>query len=452
MKKKTFFLRQFLFIGLLLLTLASTSFADRVLSFPEKFQEHSQWDWAGSSQAVLDYYGTLPSQCVIANWAWSKNDCCGNDTFKWNHVCNQANYMYGTSKSLQAILTHWGVNSNARDYALAQNTVVSEIDAKRPFVMRFEWTGSGGHFLDGYGIKGDSLFYMDPWPGNGYTISLYNWVVSSSDHTWTQTLQLTRNPYGRDEIVGIWDVSGIWYMNLGNNSDAQTYNSVPHGAIAVGDVTGDGRADIVACWNSGLWYQNGATLDWTKVYNVAPGKVAVGDITGDGRAEIIGTWNNGIWYRNLAAGSWMQTYTYVPNGAIAIGDVTGDGRADIVACWNTGLWYQNGATLGWTQVYNIAPGKVAVGDITGDGRAEIIGTWNSGIWYRNLAAGSWTQMYSHVPSGPIAAGDVTGDGRADVVSCWDSGLWYQNGTTLGWTQLSFLSAPYKLAVGNITGD
>ena len=447
MEKKTYVLRQFLLIGLLLLTLTSTGFADRVLSFPEKFQEHSQWCWAGSGQAVLDYYGAFPSQCSIANWAWGRNDCCGNATFNWDHTCNNPNSMYGTSGSLQAILTNWGVNSNARSYALSQNTVVSEINAKRPFVMRFGWTGGGGHFLDGYGIMGNSLYYMDPWPGNGYTISLYDWVVSAGDHSWSHTLQLTTNSRGKDEIVGTWD--GIWYRNLGNNSWTHTYNAVPNGAISAGDVTNDGRDDIITCWNSGLWYQSGATLGWGQVYNLAPTKVAAGDVTGDGRDEIIGTWN-GIWYRNVGAGSWTQTYTYVPNGAIAAGDVTGDGRADIVTIWTSGLWYQNGATLGWTQVYSLAPGKVAVGDITGDGRDEIIGTWN-GIWYRNLATGSWSQMYTGVPSGPIAAGDVTGDGRADVVSCWGSGLWYQNGATWGWT-LVFNSAPGKLAVGNITGD
>jgi hypothetical protein len=58
-------------------------------------------------------------------------------------------------------------------------------------------------------------------------------------------------------------------------------SSVPSGPIAVGDVTGDGRADVVSCWPSGLWYQDGATLGWTKVYSTAPSKLAIGDITGD---------------------------------------------------------------------------------------------------------------------------------------------------------------------------
>ncbi len=61
--------------------------------------------------------------------------------------------------------------------------------------MRFGWTSGGGHFLDGFGYDNDGqyLHYMDPWPGNGYTLSLYSWVVSSSNHNWTHTLQVTTN-------------------------------------------------------------------------------------------------------------------------------------------------------------------------------------------------------------------------------------------------------------------
>jgi hypothetical protein len=87
----------------------------------------------------------------------------------------------------------------------------------------------------------------------------------------------------RDEIMGTggtWS-SGIWYYNLATMTWSKPFGSTPSGPIAVGDVTGDGKADMVSCWPSGLWYQNGATLAWTNVYSVAPSQVAVGDITGN---------------------------------------------------------------------------------------------------------------------------------------------------------------------------
>ena len=286
-----------------------------------------------------------------------------------------------------------------------------------------------------------SVFMLDGSTGTlGKNAALSVWPVRGGHHK-------------RDEIMGAggnWS-SGIWYYNLATNAWSKPYGYTPSGPIAIGDVNGDGKGEMVSCWPSGLWYQNGATLGWTKVFGTAPSKVAAGDITGDGRAEIIGTWNSGIWYWNPATSGWTQMYNYVPSGPIAAGDVTGDGRADGVSCWPSGLWYQDGATLGWTKVFGTAPSKVAAGDITGDGRAEIIGTWSSGIWYWNPATSGWTQMYNYVPSGPIAAGDVTGDGRADGVSCWPSGLWYQDGATLGWTKV-YSVAPSKIAVGDIPGN
>jgi hypothetical protein len=169
---------------------------------------------------------------------------------------------------------------------------------------------------------------------------------------------------GRAEIIGTWN--GIWNRNLAAGSWTQMFNYVPDGGIAAGDFSGDGRADVASIWASGLWYQNGATLAWTKVYGFPPSKLAAGDTTGDGRAEIVGTWNDGIWYRNLAAGTWTHMYAGIPTGMIAAGDVSGDGRADVVSIWGSGLWYQNGRTLGWTRVYSFPPASIAVGNITGN--------------------------------------------------------------------------------------
>jgi len=168
------------------------------------------------------------------------------------------------------------------------------------------------------------------------------------------------------EIIGTWS-SGIWYYNVENSNWTKMYPSAPIGPIAVGDVTGDGKADVISCWASGLWYQNGDTLGWTKVYGgTNPSYLAAGDITGDGRAEIVGTWSSGIWYYNLANSTWTKMYPSAPIGPIAVGDVTGDGQADVISCWASGLWFQDGATLGLTKVYSVAPSKIAVGDITGN--------------------------------------------------------------------------------------
>ena len=88
---------------------------------------------------------------------------------------------------------------------------------------------------------------------------------------WSSGMSFNVSPfsYSRDEIIGTWS-SGIWYYNTATSHWTKMYSNTPSGPIAVGDVTGDGKADVISCWSSGLWYQNGATLGWTKVWDIAP--------------------------------------------------------------------------------------------------------------------------------------------------------------------------------------
>jgi hypothetical protein len=167
----------------------------RTLSVPLTTQEHSQWCWAGSSKAVLSYYwANYPSQCQIVNWAYGLNYACGNAVFDWNSTANQPNSMYGSNGSVQNILAHWSVPNTAVTSALSWNTVVSDINANRPFVIRYGWTGGGGHIMVGRGYEtynGTNYVYiMNPWPGEGQTYRTYASAVNASDHAWTHTQRM----------------------------------------------------------------------------------------------------------------------------------------------------------------------------------------------------------------------------------------------------------------------
>ena len=167
----------------------------RTLSVPLTTQEHSQWCWAGSSKAVLSYYSAnYPSQCQIVNWAYGLNYACGNSTFDWNSAANQPNSMYGTPGSVQNILSNWGVPNTAINNYLSWNTVVADINANRPFVIRYGWTGGGGHIMVGRGYETyngvNYVYIMNPWPGEGQTYRTYASAVSASDHNWTHTQRM----------------------------------------------------------------------------------------------------------------------------------------------------------------------------------------------------------------------------------------------------------------------
>lgn len=166
--------------------------SDVTLTVPERIQEFSNWCWAGTSEAVLNYYGETPSQCEIANFAWNTTKCCIASTNFYDRLkgCNKANFLYGGNGSIDAILANWGVDSVGTDVPMNWTDSISELDNDNPFFMRWGWSSGGGHFLVGYGYisSGSYLKYMDPWPGEGYTTSLFTYVVSASDHDWTHTL------------------------------------------------------------------------------------------------------------------------------------------------------------------------------------------------------------------------------------------------------------------------
>lgn len=189
---------QRLLFAVVLSSLSSLAMAGsgyKYLDLTEEMQQHSNWCWAASSVDVLKFYGkTGSSQCGVVNWAYGRSDACTSAPFNWNSYANTSNSMYGSNSSIQGILRNGGVNSTGYAYASSWNTVVSDVNAGRPFVMRFGWYGGGGHFIVGYGyydLQGtQTIGYMNPWPGEGYTWSNYSWTVSAAyDHSWTHTLR-----------------------------------------------------------------------------------------------------------------------------------------------------------------------------------------------------------------------------------------------------------------------
>lgn len=154
------------------------------LNVPLRVQEHSQWCWAGSSQMVLNFFGKTPSQCAEVNYAKGINYACGNSTFNWNSYANQPN----TTNSISYILNGWGVSSSVVG-VLSQSNSTSRINANRPYVILWQWTGGGGHFVvvKGYTNNGATLYINDPWPGNGAYARTYAATKSASDRYWYNT-------------------------------------------------------------------------------------------------------------------------------------------------------------------------------------------------------------------------------------------------------------------------
>lgn len=166
----------------LFLSLGWAGFASAtVLNVPQRYQEKDQWCWAGVSQALLEYYGTFWTQTQIAQYGTG-----GVNSWNWLW----GNYYFGDGvnrRGIDMILSYFaGLPTYGTSSSLPKSTVESEINSRKPFVIRWGWDSGGGHFVVGKGIEGNSLYLMDPWYGP--TINTYEWVVRGGSHTWTHTL------------------------------------------------------------------------------------------------------------------------------------------------------------------------------------------------------------------------------------------------------------------------
>ena len=174
----------------------------QVLSVAETFQEHNEWCWDASSACVLNYYGNVQTQCDIANYAWTRSDCCANDTFAWQHPCNNPNYLYSwiASGTVQDVLSNFGgIVSNGSGGSISLSEIQTDINNEEPFIFLWQWSTTGGHILVGHGVLGNTVYYMDPWPGEGFHFATYPWMQNGTGdegtHTWSETLELVSPPF-----------------------------------------------------------------------------------------------------------------------------------------------------------------------------------------------------------------------------------------------------------------
>jgi len=159
----------------------------------------------------------------------------------------------------------------------------------------------------------------------------------------------------------------------------------------VADLDGDGRLDVVTVDQGQLhgWGQSADgrfLLRWSSPLGPSPSGIAVGDVTGDGRAEIVVgdlAAPEGITVLSGADGQPRATVPVInwPPLAVATGDIDGDTVGDIVSVdFYNGLI---GVSLTWAGVPTAQqyPGNdphlfglrdLLVADVTQDGRADVV--------------------------------------------------------------------------------
>jgi len=381
-----------------------------------------------------------------------------------------------------------------------------------------------------------------PNPPGGY----FGYSVAVGDVNGDGKADIAVGAYG--EVVGGNVGQGRAYVFSGASGALLLTLNTPNpqaqanfgGSIVVGDVNGDGNGDIAV----GAYYEDvGGNANQGRVYvfSGATGAllftldtpnpqaevsfglaVAVGNVNGDGKADIA----VGAFREDVVGGNANQGRAYVFSGAtgallftldtpnpqaevhfglaVAVGDVNGDGKGEIAigapgedvgAYVDQGRAYVfsgvTGALLSTLNTPNPQPNpqahayfgrSVTVGDVNGDGKADItVGAPSE--WVNWIPQGR-TYVFSgadgsllltltvggELVGGVVAVGDVDGDGKADI-AIGDPGAWMDpdkpnegrahviSGAT--GARLFTLRTPnpqalaefgYSLAVGDVNGD
>jgi hypothetical protein len=330
-------------------------------------------------------------------------------------------------------------------------------------------------------------------PAAGDTdVAGYRFSVDTTFVTPTQWVPASAGGATVVPIVPVTSVSPDNYLSVvavdaaGNASDEVHYrfraNAAGNTHGVRGDLTGDGRSDVVGVYDAGggqtQLVQWDSRADGAGVYPPVTGpsiagfptattRWLTGDFNGDhvtdaaawrseagGRVTITLFTGNGNGFKagtpqDAGVSGWGTSMSLVA------GDFTGDGNADIAALINYGGIACTSALFVWparadgqgfaaapTNTWQSANGswcqestRIAIGDFTGDGRADIAGMYDNGgcttaLW---LFAGNGTGFDAPVRTWTsqagawcwaatrLAATDLDGDGDDDVMAFHDDG-------------------------------
>jgi uncharacterized protein YkwD len=259
------------------------------------------------------------------------------------------------------------------------------------------------------------------------------------------------------QIYAVGTVSGVDVYDMATGY--RKFQLRPYGTtfkdgirVAVADMTGDGMQDVVVAPPRGV-------SPLVRIYDGVSGKlvksfyaysiwwtggvnIAVGDVTGDGRSDIVTGCDAGLpqvrVFNGKTFGAVRSFYAYATtfHGGVrvAAGDVNGDGKADIITAPGAGMptivKTFSGAT--GTMLSSFCPydsswtggAFVAAGDIDGDGRADIVTGADAGAFAHvrafsgsnNLLLSNFLADSSFNGGVRVAVRDVTGDGKAEIIA------------------------------------
>ncbi|MFF2780868.1 FG-GAP repeat domain-containing protein [Streptomyces sp. NPDC058052] len=214
----------------------------------------------------------------------------------------------------------------------------------------------------------------------------------------------------------------FWYRGLNNGRLAAREQVSDTGGWAGADISlsyaldGNTLPDLLYVYQGHL-YNTSNKEDLGGGWQVYNRLVGPGDLSGDGKSDLLARDTSGVLYlyRGNGAGTGFASRVRVGSGwnaynqILGAGDYTGDGRADVLARDGSGnlfLYRGTGSATapfagrvriggGWGTYTKLA----APGDLSGDGRADLLAVNAAGDLYRYLGSGTGSAIGPRVKIG-----------------------------------------------------
>lgn len=284
---------------------------------------------------------------------------------------------------------------------------------------------------------------------------------------------------------------GLGGLSVPIKYDTRGSYTSPPGTVDIGDLNGDGLADVVI-GNSGASIEvfaqdaTGGLAASQLIDTPYSDKIRIGDFNGDSKPDVAGIdWGDtdaGIFIQGIDGQLSFSAAYYAPHGGyddLEVGDVNSDGRDDVIVMSGQGfgdnlavLTQNSAGTFEPVVYYDLGSDEltrgVGIGDVNGDGANDVVVSYggttsdgNIGIFTQNTSGtlDAATSMSSQDIPDTAEVADINGDGLQDIIALHGKiGIYLQQADgsmaaeELYDTPYATSYNPHGLAVGDINDD